>query len=1102
MKPIKMKTQILLAFLIIVSVVTVRAQDSYFPDRVASSPTAAGLISAIEFPVDLSSGKPSISIPLYTIERDGIRVPISLSYNAQGIKVNQVAGYAGLNWNFNAGGSVTRLVNGLHDEHARGYMSGNNDIADVMDVCSSSSPNVDEVACNAYMLKAEHPDFDKIDLKPDEFYFQFGEYSGKFFYDQELDNGLGGFVFQSRQDLAVKYYSGPNGIIGFRFTTPHGAKYYFGVESESDTSPILETKLTSGILHSNNMSSPINSTDNDYSSLWPIRRIVSPNGQEITFQYSLPYTQAYNTKGGEWLTNDNGIINNIRIERHRITKPLLESIDFGIGKVNIASWAGDRLDYLDVQLGNDKGVALGSLEVVDQNNHPIKKYNFNYDHYSTTESLPYYVNGSIYEDGVRKRLRLRSVQEEGNDGGLLPPYLFDYNGDFLPSLYNTGQDFWGYYNGQPNGNYVKRSLAEPAKKRFVNPVLSSVGILNKITYPTGGYKILTYESNRGLSVNMSAGPQYYDTKYENVTIEKIVGENPSDSEYWDNVAGKYIINFDINADVISGETRLSMLMPAQCSGPNPNCPYMVMLDGVVYPYAPNTSLLQFTSGSHTLEVIPTGAHSSLPPEEDEFKVTLIWKEPAKLSGDELYMGGLRVKRVSSYDVTDELLFQKDYYYKLGKSISLPSFIENIYIENGQLPCTSANQFGNVELVGSGYEYPHYQEVYEDNFRTLSEDLPDGSPIPPYSKVVSRFDSGVRPDNTFYLHPYPSPNDLQFQMNKLVQKKYYNDVEIIKIEEYEYLEDVNNYYQQDHITGIAGFRSVACSGDPGVTFLNPTTYKLYWGLDQVQHIKEVTYGDNSLIATVSTKKDYDSDEHSQLTRTTISGSVDNIITEYFYADDAASIATEYLGGNDTLNQLSKNGNLYRPAIPLITKSYRSPNSTSNGQLVSNSQLIYDGFGFVSEQWSAIGDAGLERNFIITKRNSKGKPREVIGRDGVINCFIWGYDGELLIGKVSGISYDIISQDVDGLITLSNADIDETTEDALRAGIQSFITTYPEAHGTFVTYDPLIGVTSQVDANGITTHYKYDEFNRLVRVVDQDENVVQLHEYNYFNSPSGN
>jgi YD repeat-containing protein len=54
---------------------------------------------------------------------------------------------------------------------------------------------------------------------------------------------------------------------------------------------------------------------------------------------------------------------------------------------------------------------------------------------------------------------------------------------------------------------------------------------------------------------------------------------------------------------------------------------------------------------------------------------------------------------------------------------------------------------------------------------------------------------------------------------------------------------------------------------------------------------------------------------------------------------------------------------------------------------------------------------------------------------------------------------------------------------------------DAQMTTYTYDPLVGVTSQTDAKGMTIYYEYDELERLKVIKDQNGNIVKTYQYNY-------
>ena len=79
------------------------------------SPEAASLGRYGAFQVSEYSGAANISIPLYTVKSGDVSFPITLYYDATGIKVEQDATFVGLGWNLSYGGMISHVVCGKDD---------------------------------------------------------------------------------------------------------------------------------------------------------------------------------------------------------------------------------------------------------------------------------------------------------------------------------------------------------------------------------------------------------------------------------------------------------------------------------------------------------------------------------------------------------------------------------------------------------------------------------------------------------------------------------------------------------------------------------------------------------------------------------------------------------------------------------------------------------------------------------------------------------------------------------------------------------------------------------------------------------------------------
>src|SRR5829696_5186510 len=83
-------------------------QQLKMPEVLPASPDAAGIEKFGNIPVSYSTGVPDISIPIWNIKCGNLDWPVSLSYHAGGIRVDEIASTAGLGWSVNAPGVITR----------------------------------------------------------------------------------------------------------------------------------------------------------------------------------------------------------------------------------------------------------------------------------------------------------------------------------------------------------------------------------------------------------------------------------------------------------------------------------------------------------------------------------------------------------------------------------------------------------------------------------------------------------------------------------------------------------------------------------------------------------------------------------------------------------------------------------------------------------------------------------------------------------------------------------------------------------------------------------------------------------------------------------
>lgn len=456
-----------------------------------ASPTASELGKYVDVPVSYHTGVPNISIPVYTVKDGSITVPISLSYHAGGVKLAELSSWVGLGWSLNAGGVISRSVNGLPDDRASlstqthghfseyGYLN--------YTLYDSTSPATIEYINDAAFLDGYK------DGEPDLFNFNFGGYSGKFYFRDDRTP-----VLVPQQDIRIIPHTTSNiHITGFTIITPDGMMYDFG--KTADTTDIDPVEM------SNSTTSSDPAINQNTISSWYLNKITNPSGNKSV---KLVYEQEKYTYFNISMPSLDGTDENTydhKLIKMAIKGVRLSEIQFSAGQVKFNEGAL-RTDVGAYVIGQDfytettntEARTLGNVEITDGTD--CKKFYLNYGYFEdTVNSLPSTL--SITSHSIdKKRLKLLSVSERTCDSthsnGLT---IFSYFTEALPRRLNFGTDHWGFSNGAVNNTKVTSqyttdtfNVVSGADREPQWPDMRA-GTLKEVVYPTGGKTELEFE---------------------------------------------------------------------------------------------------------------------------------------------------------------------------------------------------------------------------------------------------------------------------------------------------------------------------------------------------------------------------------------------------------------------------------------------------------------------------------------------------------------------------------------------------------------------------------------------------------------------------------
>lgn len=459
--------------------------------KIPPSPEAAAFAKYGNTPTNLFTGTPNISVPIANLKGRDIEIPISLTYDASGIKVEQLATWVGLGWNANVGGMVTRQVNGLPDDYFSStpayipfyHESIVSDYKFARDF--NPRPNllyqpgqlaryfgfVDKFTKTNTNLRYE--------AQPDTYSFHALGLSGTLFidYDSEVAYCIESPEIKAYPIIQVLPPTNIRLITGWRIVDGAGATYYFSIAEKTQ---VFDQDETDG--------------QRVYNSAWVLTKIENKNKRDVVdFNYTqLPKWQQPQLAGRGIIRNDFlpnsqcGIDQTIvsAMPTYQIEQSELSSI-----KINGVTRA-EFLTFLPRQdlLGRN---ALNQIRIFNSTGTLLNTYKLNQSYFGAP---------SVDEKELRLKLDNVEIYSSANE---TPPqrYTFTYHGLNLPSRESMAQDYWGYYNGQ-NGNstlipynydFDQGNIDFTGANRQPNPGTSMACTLVKIQYPTGGSTELFYQ---------------------------------------------------------------------------------------------------------------------------------------------------------------------------------------------------------------------------------------------------------------------------------------------------------------------------------------------------------------------------------------------------------------------------------------------------------------------------------------------------------------------------------------------------------------------------------------------------------------------------------
>lgn len=1105
---------------------------------VQPAPNVASLGKYVDYPIGYYTGTPNISVPIYNLKDGAANVPVSLSYHASGIRVSETASWVGLGWALNAGGMVTRTIKGAPDEGSkvpgtgtlpRGYWSdyGLTQMAHLPNplngFISAADSNQQMGLYTIWQMQAG-----ASDGEPDIFTFNFNGYSGKFVFDETRTPRL-----LADQDIKISVSQDvtTSSFGTWVFTTPDGAKYYFGENSRYE---ITAVKSPGGFPDPNST----------YPSSWFLTRIVYPNTKDTVYFNYAPETYSYFDLGQETkIYNGSGGGNNAANacsinDPSDLPKNVYQTTVSGLRLTNIKSANynivfGAHLQRQDIISSTSNfPYSLDSVNVFNSAGQCLKQVVLTHGYFKSTltNNISIYIQSPLAGDTTdTKRLKLLSVKELSGDGSSgKPPYIFAYQeASQLPRRISYDQDHWGFSNnsnGAANNKFTPRvshsicnyisGSATFAIRQAKWPEMQSFSI-KSVKDPLGVTTLFEFESHKSTQL-------YPDSLVGGLRIHKITTA--------DSVTGKsQIRSFDYGTGGVVYHVPKYLLIPIN----------EFYWTGYFWPII-STTYRGYTFDQNSLLFLFKQSQSVVPLQDFQGNHIgyPIVKEITGPNGE----GGAKV-----------YYFMADQNVRLNSRLDISNFTKNATVSNGPLGVPQTGLYGNGQWNNIAPENLTYYQGYN----------------------VDEY--------------YPAaPSQVDFKRGQLMSEETYDSGLVL-------IRNVMNIYKEtiNEKNLIRGFKVFRVNQPQNPNYADPTGYydaltfyKLHTGISHLSSTQTTDYKDGKIFTTTA-NYDYESAYHTQKTsETTVNSLGDSIVNKTYYSFDYTAAADpvfakmksrnmllpvssrtwknkQLVGGSitqfkdfatvgtDTLINPSKMYALETSAPLTVAQAGETVALTSqfttllpNTNFIEKANFNFDGTtGRISDQklvndknqsmiWennlrlplaqidnAYFGDVAYSSfetsekgNWIYNTASVATATTPPTGTKGysfsggiskasltAAQKYILSYwsNAGTTVTVTGGTQTNNITGRVLNGWTYHELTITGTTSISLGGtGTIDEVRLHPStAQMTTYTYDALLRLVATCSANSTFSYYEYDSFNRLVDIKDQYGNIIKAFEYNY-------